>query len=171
MTASETKAPASGDPVAGSAVYPIGSRVNAAGRLEVGGCDVVELAREFGTPAYIYAEDDLRARAREYKEAFGARTDDFEIVFASKAAPVSAIYRLFADEGLSVDVASGGELHMALRAGIDPARIHMHGNNKTAVELSYAVDSGGRARDLRLARRDRAARRDLRRRRAPPGAC
>ena len=73
MPASETHA-TSGDPIAGSAVYPIGSRVNAAGHLEVGGCDVVELAREFGTPAYIYAEDDIRARARAYLDAF-ARAD------------------------------------------------------------------------------------------------
>ena len=111
---------ASGDPIAGSAVYPAGSRVNERGHLEVGGCDVVELAAEFGTPAYIYAEDDMRARARAYREAFERRSDDFEVLFASKSLPCTAAYRLFAEEGLSVDVASGGELHMALRAGFDP---------------------------------------------------
>ena len=68
--------------------------------------------------------------------------DDFEVLYASKAAPITAVYRLFAEEGLSVDVASGGELHMALRAGFDPARIYMHGNNKTEAELRYAVDAG-----------------------------
>jgi diaminopimelate decarboxylase len=130
------------NPVEGSAVYPLGSRVNERGHLEVGGCDVVELAAEFGTPAYVYAEDDMRVRARAYKEAFAARTDNYEIVFASKAAPFTAAYRVFAEEGLSADVASGGELHMALRAGFPPERIHMHGNNKTEAELRYAVEAG-----------------------------
>jgi diaminopimelate decarboxylase len=130
------------DPIAGSAVYPAGSRVNELGHLEVGGCDVVELAEEFGTPAYIYAEDDMRARARAYREAFERRGADFEVLFASKSLPCTAVYRLFAEEGLSVDVASGGELHMALRAGFDPARIHMHGNNKTDEEILFAARSG-----------------------------
>ncbi|HEY8466066.1 MAG TPA: diaminopimelate decarboxylase [Solirubrobacterales bacterium] len=130
------------NPVESSAVYPLGSRVNERGHLEVGGCDVVELAAEFGTPAYVYVEDDMRARARAYKDAFAARTDDYEILFASKAAPFTAAYRVFAEEGLSVDVASGGELHMALRAGFPPERIYLHGNNKTDAELRYAVEAG-----------------------------
>jgi diaminopimelate decarboxylase len=130
------------DPIAGSPVFPAGSRVNALGRLEVGGCDVVELAAELGTPAYLYAEDDMRGRARAYREAFERRTGDFEVLFASKALPCTAAYRLFAEEGLSVDVASGGELHMALRAGFDPARIHMHGNNKSDEEILLAARAG-----------------------------
>jgi diaminopimelate decarboxylase len=116
--------------------------VNERGHLEVGGCDVVELAAEFGTPVYIYAEEDIRARARAYLDAFRAHTDDFEVLYASKAAPITAIYRLCAREGLSVDVASGGELHMALAAGLEPERIYMHGNNKTEAELRYAVEAG-----------------------------
>ena len=130
------------DPVQGSAVYPLGSRVNERGHLEIGGCDVADLAGEFGTPAYVYAEDDLRARARGYLDAFRAHGDDFEVIYASKAAPVSAIYRLFAEEGLAIDVASGGELHMAVRAGCEPARIHLHGNNKTRAELELAIEVG-----------------------------
>ncbi len=130
------------DPIAGSPVYPIGSRVNEAGRLEVGGCDLVEIAAEFGTPAYVYAPEDIRARARSFLDAFSRRTDSFEVLFASKAAPVTAIYELCREAGLSVDVASGGELHMALRAGFDPERIFMHGNNKTERELHYAFESG-----------------------------
>lgn len=130
------------DPIAASLVYPQGSRVNERGHLEIAGCDVVDLAAEFGTPAYIYAEDDMRARARAYREAFEARTEDFEVLFASKSFPSTAAYRLFADEGLSVDVASGGELHMALRAGFDPARIHMHGNNKSDEEIVLAARAG-----------------------------
>jgi diaminopimelate decarboxylase len=121
---------------------PRGSRVNSAGHLEVGGCDTVELAREFGTPAYVYAEDDIRSRARDYRDAFAARTDNFEVVYASKAAPITAIFRLLAEEGLSVDVASAGELHLALRGGSDPARIYLHGNNKTEADLRAAIESG-----------------------------
>ncbi len=128
--------------IEGSPVYPAGTRVNERGHLVVGGCDVVDLVAEFGTPIYIYAEDDMRARGRSYLDAFRSRSENFEVLYASKAAPVSAIYRLFAELGLSVDVASGGELHMALRAGFDPARIYLHGNNKTEPELRYAIEAG-----------------------------
>jgi diaminopimelate decarboxylase len=139
---SQPGAVASADPISDSPVYPIGSRVNERGHLEVGGCDVVELVAEFGTPAYFYVEDDIRARARAYLDAFRARSDDFEVIFASKAAPFTAAYRVCQEEELSVDVASGGELQMALRAGFDPARIHMHGNNKSADEIRTAAAAG-----------------------------
>jgi diaminopimelate decarboxylase len=128
--------------VEGSAVYPLGSHINERGHLEVGGCDVVDLADEFGTPAYIYAEDDIRSRARAYLDAFRVHDVDFEVLFASKAAPFTAAYRVLCEEGLSVDVASGGELAMALRAGFDPVRIHLHGNNKSEAEIRQAVDVG-----------------------------
>jgi diaminopimelate decarboxylase len=125
-----------------SHVYPLGSRLNAAGRLEIGGCDALELAREFGTPAYVYAEDHIRDRARAYREAFAGRTEHFEIVYASKAFPHVAANRILSSEGLSCDVASGGELFMALRGGFPPERIYMHGNNKSEAELRHAVDEG-----------------------------
>jgi diaminopimelate decarboxylase len=129
------------NPVEDSAVYPIGSRINELGHLEVGDCDVVELAAEFGTPAYIYAEDDIRSRARSYLDAFRSRTPEFEVLYASKAAPITAVLRVLAEEGLSVDVASGGELQLALRAGFEPRRIHMHGNNKTDADLRAAAEA------------------------------
>jgi len=125
-----------------SHAYPLGTTVNERGHLEVAGCDVVELAERFGTPAYVYAEDDMRARARAYIEAFSARTDDFEVIYASKAAPITAIFKVMAEEGLSVDVASGGELYLALEAGVHPQRVFMHGNNKTDAELEFAFRSG-----------------------------
>jgi diaminopimelate decarboxylase len=128
--------------VAVSHVYPLGSSLNDQGRLEVGGCDAIELAREFGTPAYVYAEDDMRARARSYLEAFRARAERCEVIYASKAFPCTAAYRLFAEEGLSADVASGGELHLALAGGVPAERIHMHGNNKTRADLDYALSAG-----------------------------
>ncbi|MCB0869130.1 MAG: diaminopimelate decarboxylase [Solirubrobacterales bacterium] len=118
--------------------YPSGTITNSIGHLEIGGCDVTELASEFGTPAYVFAVAEMRDRARAYQSAFAAHTDHFEVLFASKALPVTAAYRLFAEEGLSVDVASGGELTMALAAGFDPSKIYMHGNNKTDAELDLA---------------------------------
>ncbi|MBK5231811.1 MAG: diaminopimelate decarboxylase [Thermoleophilia bacterium] len=123
-------------------VYPVGTVTNARGHLEIGGCDVVDLAAEFGTPAYVFSVEEMRRRAAAFQSAFAAHTDDFEILFASKALPVTAAYRLFAEAGLSVDVASGGELTMALAAGYVPDRIYMHGNNKTDTEIELASRSG-----------------------------
>jgi diaminopimelate decarboxylase len=125
-----------------SHVYPLGSRLTEDGHLEVGGCDAVELAREFGTPAYVVCADDIRARARAFVAAFAARCDDFEVHFASKAFPCTAILRILRQEGLACDVASGGELAIALRAGFDPVRIHMHGNARSERELAEAVEAG-----------------------------
>jgi diaminopimelate decarboxylase len=122
--------------------YPLGSHLDERGRLVIGGCDAIELAREFGTPAYIVAEDDLRARARAFIAAFSARTDDFEVEFASKAFPCTAVYRVLAEEGIGCDVAGGGELALALRGGFEPGRIHFHGNAKTVAELEFAVEAG-----------------------------
>jgi diaminopimelate decarboxylase len=127
-----------------SDVFPLGSRLNERGHLEVGGCDTIELAREFGTPAYVVAEDDLRARARAFRAAGrdGGGQEGFRVVFASKAFPCTAVLELFAQEGLSCDVASGGELHLALHAGFAPERIVMHGNAKSDEELRTAIDRG-----------------------------
>jgi diaminopimelate decarboxylase len=126
-----------------SHVFPLGSRLNERGHVEVGGCDTIELAREFGTPAYVVAEDDLRARARAFVQAGPqAGHDDFQVVFASKAFPCTAVLALLAEEGLWCDVASGGELHVALGAGFPPERILMHGNAKSLAELAMAVENG-----------------------------
>jgi diaminopimelate decarboxylase len=125
-----------------SHVYPQGTRVNARGHLELGGCDALELAREFGTPAYIVVEDDLRARARAFVDALAARHEDYDVLFASKAFPCTAVYRVLADEGLACDVASGGELALALSAGFDARRTYMHGNAKSEGELREALAAG-----------------------------
>jgi diaminopimelate decarboxylase len=130
-------------PASLSSVYPLGTRVNERGHLEIGGCDLADVAAEFGTPAYVVAEDDLRARARAFRTALTDRHGDHgDVMFASKAFPCSAVYRVFAEEGLGCDVASGGELFMALAAGFDPARIVMHGNAKSRAELEQAVAAG-----------------------------
>ncbi len=126
-----------------SPVFPLGSRVNPRGRLEIGGCDTIELAREYGTPAYVVAEDDLRARARAYVDAFGAAGHaDFQVTFAAKAFPCTAVMRVFLEAGLGCDVASAGELHLALRAGFDPALLVFHGNARSEAELRAAVAVG-----------------------------
>src|SRR5436305_227591 len=126
-----------------SHVYPLGSRLNERGRLEVGGCDAIELAREFGTPAYVVAEQDLRARARAFVEAARSTHDGpTEVLFASKAFACTAVGRLLAEEGLGCDVASAGELHLALAAGFEPAAVYLHGNAKGDDELALALERG-----------------------------
>ena len=123
-----------------SPAFPLGSRLNERGRLEIGGCDTVELAREYGTPAYVVAEEDLEARARAFLQAGrAAGQESFQVVFASKAFPCTAVLELFAREGLSCDVASGGELHLALSAGFAAERIVLHGNAKSEAELRMAL--------------------------------
>jgi diaminopimelate decarboxylase len=123
-------------------VYPRDSSV-ADGVLSIGGCDARELAREFGTPAYVVAEEDLRSAARGVTAAL-ARAHDGpgEVVYASKAFPCTAVLRVFAEEGLGCDVASGGELHLALRAGFAPERLYLHGNAKSQAELEMALAAG-----------------------------
>ena len=100
-----------------SPAFPDDSRLTADGRIEIGGCDAVELAREFGTPAYVVAERDLVEGARAYRTAASAAGGDVQIAFASKAFPCTAALAIFAREGLWCDVASEGELHLALAAG------------------------------------------------------
>jgi diaminopimelate decarboxylase len=125
-----------------SHVYPLGSRVNDRGHLEIDGCDAIELANEFGTPAYFVSERDLRTRARLYVQGLKQLNPNSDVLFASKAFPCTAVYRLLAEEGLSCDVASGGELSLALAGGFDAARIYLHGNAKSLEEIRYAITSG-----------------------------
>jgi diaminopimelate decarboxylase len=126
-----------------SPAFPLDSRLNEQGRLKIGGCDTIELAREYGTPAYVVAEDDLRARARKFLDA-GRQSGhaDFNVVFASKSFPCTAVLRLFAREGLWCDVASAGELYLALNASFAPERIVLHGNAKSEAELRMALEVG-----------------------------
>ncbi|MCW3039899.1 MAG: diaminopimelate decarboxylase [Solirubrobacterales bacterium] len=123
-------------------IYPLGTELDERGRLQLGGCDALELAAEFGTPAYVVVEQDLRTRAQAFVEAFRAASPTAQVVFASKAFPCTAVYRVLAEEGIGCDVASGGELASALRGGFDPAVIHLHGNAKSEEELSFAIDTG-----------------------------
>jgi diaminopimelate decarboxylase len=123
-------------------IYPQTARHDAAGHLEIGGCDVVELARAFGTPLFIYDELALRAQCRAYLEAFAVYPGPFEILYASKAFSCRAMCELVAEEGLSLDVASGGELAAARLAAFPPQRIYFHGNNKSPAEIDLGLETG-----------------------------
>jgi diaminopimelate decarboxylase len=119
-------------------LLPASSEVDeVTGRLSIGGCDLVDLATKFGTPLFVYDEDDIRARCRTYREAFPGGA-----AYASKAFLCRAMARVVAEEGLWIDVATGGELHVALDAGFPPERIVLHGNNKSRAELAQAIDAG-----------------------------
>lgn len=123
-------------------LFPTGAAVDPDGTLVVGGCRVDDFAREFGTPAIVVDETALRARAREYRTALTSRRANARVVFASKAFPATAVQRVMVEEGLGLDVAGGGEILGALRAGVDPALVVMHGNAKTTEELRIAVEAG-----------------------------
>src|SRR5580693_3489473 len=119
-------------------IWPRGAR-GAAGVLTLGGADVRDLAAEFGTPLYVCDEADVRSRCREYVEAFGPQA---RVFYAAKAFCSRAVLRWVSSEGLGIDVCTGGELEVALSAGVPAEQITMHGNNKTLDELSRAVSAG-----------------------------
>lgn len=108
------------------------------GHLYIGGCDTVRLAAEYGTPLFVFCPQTLINRARSFKRGF----PDATIYYAAKAFLTKAVCRIVQEEGLGLDVASGGELHTALAAGFPPARMVMHGNNKSDAEIAAAVDAG-----------------------------
>jgi diaminopimelate decarboxylase len=114
------------------------ARKNDDGALEVGGVDLRELVAEHGSPAYVLDEDDFRARARTFRDAFAG----YDVYYAGKAFLCTAVARWVQEEGLRLDVCTGGELSVALRAGVDPAGIGFHGNNKSEEELRRAVTAG-----------------------------
>ncbi len=120
--------------------FPLGSTIDDTGHLIIGGCDAVELAKEYGTPLYVFAEDDIRDRAREFKREFGERYATTRVVFAGKACLNRAIVKIIAEEGLGLDVVSGGELEIARAAGFPMSDIYFHGNNKSGAELEMALE-------------------------------
>ena len=123
-------------------LYPPGSGTDADGVLVIGGCRADELAARFETPVLVVSEPALRARAREYKSELSARWPRSRVVFASKAFPCTAVQRLMVEEGLGLDVAGGGEIVTALKAGADPAELVLHGNAKGDEEIAMAVEHG-----------------------------
>ncbi len=121
---------------------PRGLRANDAGHLEIAGCDTVELAQQFGTPLYVMNEDLIREHCREYRQGFDGHYPRWRVLYASKAFLTTAICRLIEEEGLGLDVVSGGELYTALAAHFPPELIYFHGNNKTPDELEMALRAG-----------------------------
>jgi diaminopimelate decarboxylase len=120
-------------------LFPVSYRVNAAGHMEVGGCDLVGLARDHGTPLYVYDEATVRQRASEYVAAMGSAG---HVLYSAKAFASPRFLRIVAEEGLGLDVVSAGELYLALKAGTKADRIHFLGNNKSLEDLQAAYDAG-----------------------------
>ena len=120
-------------------VFPETTEVNSKGHLIIGGCDCTELAKEYGTPLYVYDEADLRGRCREYKIEFGKRYENVTISYSPKAFTANAMIKLVQEEGLDLDIVSGGELGIAKAVGFPMDRVHFPGNNKSAEELQTAV--------------------------------
>jgi diaminopimelate decarboxylase len=123
-------------------LFPPGTAIESDGTLTVGGCRLDEVAEKFGTPAIVVSEDALRQRASDYLTAFRSRWPRADVAFASKSFPCTAVQRVMVEEGLHLDVAGGGEILSALKAGADPARLVLHGNAKTDEELELAVRHG-----------------------------
>ena len=118
-------------------------KINSKGHLEIGGCDAVDLAKNFGTPLYVFDEKYIRDMMRVYRDTIEKEYGGNGLVlYASKAFSCMAIYRIAAQENIGVDVVSGGELYTAIKAGFPAEKIYMHGNNKLLRELEFAVDAG-----------------------------
>lgn len=116
-------------------------KMNEVGHLEIGGVDTVELAKEYGTPLYIYDVALIRERARMFKQTFESLGVEAQVAYASKAFSSIAMFQLASEEGLSLDVVSAGELYTAIQAGFPTERIHLHGNNKSLIELQMALEN------------------------------
>jgi len=124
-------------------LFPLGARVDEDGQLWLGGCLASSLAGEFGTPLYVFDEETLRGRCRDYRRALARHyPGQGHVAYASKATLNLALAQLLAQEGLNLDVVSGGELYVARQAGFPAERIHFHGNNKTPAELAAALEAG-----------------------------
>jgi diaminopimelate decarboxylase len=120
-------------------LFPVTYRVNAAGHMEVGGCDLVELARQHGTPLYVYDEATIRQRASEYVAAMGSAG---QVLYSAKAFASPRFLRIVEEEGLGLDVVSAGELNLALKSGSKGDHIHFLGNNKSREDLQAAYRAG-----------------------------
>ncbi|MGK2966355.1 MAG: diaminopimelate decarboxylase [Tepidiformaceae bacterium] len=124
-------------------VLPRTSTLSPAGRLSVGGCDLRELTERFGSPLYVFDEADFRQTARDFRMEFEARWPEVRVLYAAKAFLCKAVARILNEEGLGMDVVSGGELGVARAAGFPSGNLYFHGNNKLPAELAMAVEHGG----------------------------
>jgi diaminopimelate decarboxylase len=122
-------------------LLPLTAEITVKGNLGLGGCDCLDLAKEYGTPLYVMDEETLRDNCRRYLNAFHNSYPNTEVIFASKALSVVGIAKILREEGLGIDVVSGGELYIALKAGFDPNKIYFHGNNKSPKEIIEALEA------------------------------
>jgi diaminopimelate decarboxylase len=123
-------------------LLPLTARINNQDNLEIGGCDVQRLVQQFGSPLYILDETTLRAACRQYRDSFQRYyKGESQVLYASKAWSCLAVCAIANQEGLGIDVVSGGELHTALNAGVSPSKIYLHGNNKSREELALAIEA------------------------------
>jgi diaminopimelate decarboxylase len=124
-------------------LLPLTAQTNQSDRLEIGGCDVVELVQQYGSPLYILDEASLRTACQQYRESFKSYYQgESQVIYASKAWNCLAVCAIVASEGLGIDVVSGGELFTAIQAGVSPKLLYLHGNNKSESELEYAIACG-----------------------------
>lgn len=123
-------------------VFPMGTKINSEGVLEIGGCDVLSLAKAHGTPLYVYDEKTIRSMAQTFVGEFTSRYPKTSVAYASKAFLNLAMAKIANEENLSLDVVSGGEIAVAHAAGFPSNKMYFHGNNKTPQELSEAIDLG-----------------------------
>ena len=123
-------------------LFPMGTSVNTSGHLEIGGLDVISLAREYGTPLYIYDEITIRTMAKTFVEEFTSRYKNTVVAYASKAFLNKEMAKIAEEENLSLDVVSGGEIAVAIAGGFPAGKMAFHGNNKTPQELTQAIESG-----------------------------
>ena len=122
-------------------IMPITRKINTKGNVEIGGCDLTELANKYGTPLYIFDEATIRSMTRSYKDAFKSYPK-MKMVYASKAFMTKAICKIMAQEGFGLDLCSGGEIYTADSSGFNMAETLFNGNNKTFEELTMAIDTG-----------------------------
>jgi diaminopimelate decarboxylase len=123
-------------------LLPLTAIVNSNDHLEIGGCDVKNLVEQFGSPLYILDEETLRIACRQYRDSLKQYyPGESQVLYASKAWSCLAVCAIASSEGLGIDVVSGGEMHTALTAGVNPDKIYLHGNNKSTEELIFAIDS------------------------------
>lgn len=123
-------------------LFPYSADINDRDRLTIGGCDTVDLADEFGTPLLVFDDATLRGMCRQFVNSFGSRYPNSRVLYASKAFVNAGIAKIVAEEGLGLDVVSGGELAVAVAADSDMSSVYFHGNNKTPQELEYALEVG-----------------------------
>ncbi|MFA5536684.1 MAG: diaminopimelate decarboxylase [Bacillota bacterium] len=117
------------------------AKVNSKGNLEIGGIDVTDLVKEFGTPLIILDETLIRNNCQRFSNTLATEYKNFQLVYASKALSTPAIYRIIQEEGFGIDIVSGGELFTALASGFPSEKIFFHGNNKSSAELEMALDN------------------------------